>query len=433
MGRKRRHIRLQVFLNEERVGLLMRDTSGTMEFAYAGEWLQSANAVPVSQSLPLREMPYRGASVEAYFDNLLPDNEDIRRRIAERMATEGRGTLDLLAVIGRDCVGSLQFAPEGEPFPKSRSIQGEPLSDREIADILRNLKTSPLGLNREREFRISIAGVQEKTAILRWEGHWHRPKGSTPTTHILKPAMGRLPNGIDMRESVQNEWLCLKLAEYFGLPVAQAERGTFDGVECLVVKRFDRMWSEDKKHLRRLPQEDLCQALGVPWSRKYQSDGGPGIIAVMDFLNASDQREKDREQFLRAQMVFFLLGAVDGHAKNFSITLLPTGFQLTPVYDVMTILPALASRQIESKQAKLAMSVGDGNHFRLDEIQDRHWKQTAKKSGFPLKDLQSLIQSLFDRADRLDDFINRFGKNVSTEIIDTVMAGIRKHLKVLER
>ncbi len=431
MGRNSKHIRLQVILNGDPVGLLAKDALGTMEFTYAEEWLASSGAIPLSLSLPLRETVYRGAAVEAYFDNLLPDNEDIRRRIAEKMATKGRGTLDLLGAIGRDCIGALQFVPEGESYTKTGSLRTEPLSDRDIANILRNLKTSPLGLNREAEFRISIAGAQEKTALLRWNGRWHRPKGMTPTTHILKPAMGVLPNGIDLRESVVNEWLCLKLVEYFGLPAAQAEIKNFDGIECLAVERFDREWSQDKKRLRRIPQEDLCQALGVPWSRKYQSDGGPGIVDIMNFLNASDQREQDREQFMRAQLCFFLLGAIDGHAKNFSITLLPTGFQLTPLYDVMTILPALAARQIESKQVKLAMSVGVANHYRLGEIQRRHWEQTAKKAGFSVKDLHTLIQDLLEQVEKIDSFANKLEKSVPKKMMDTILAGIKKHSKVL--
>lgn len=431
MGRKSRHIRLQVILNGDRVGILAQDAMGSMEFVYAAEWLQSAQAIPVSQSLPLREAPYRGLPVESYFDNLLPDNEDIRRRIAAKMATESEDTLDLLAAIGRDCIGALQFVPEVEIPEKPGVIKAEPISDRDIANILRNLKTSPLGLNRETEFRISIAGAQEKTALLHWKGRWHRPKGMTPTTHILKPAMGLLPNGIDMQTSVQNEWLSLRIAGHFGLQVAKAEIGAFDDIECLVVERFDRKWSDSGRSVLRIPQEDLCQALGIPWSRKYESDGGPGIVTIMNFLNASDQREKDRSDFMRAQMVFFLLGAIDGHAKNFSITLLPTGFQLTPLYDIMTVLPALAARQIQPKQAKLAMAAGDKKHYRLGEIFPRHWLQTAKKVGFPSNDLHSIIQDLINRANQLDLIAKPWSKTVTPHLMEAVMTGLQKQVKTL--
>ena len=155
------------------------------------------------------------------------------------------------------------------------------------------------------------------------------------------------------------------------------------------------------------------------------------MVTIMDFLNASDQRERDREFFIRAQLVFFLLAAIDGHAKNFSITLLPTGFQLVPIYDVMTVWPALAARQIEPKQAKLAMSVGDNKHYRLGEIQRRHWEQTAKKAGFPLRNLELLLQDLVDRERKVDDLVHRIGKAISPQLADSVTAGIKKHLKVL--
>lgn len=207
MPRKKRHGRLEVFTQGKLIGTLTRAATGAYEFTYADEWLASKEVFPVSWSLQLRPGTFRGETVAAFFDNLLPDNDAIRDRIAQRFATAGKGTLDLLAAIGRDCVGALQFVPEGEAPGKFESIDAEPLSDREIGDILRNLKIAPLGLRRGKEFRISLAGAQEKTALLRWKGRWYRPLGPTPTSHILKPSMGALPNGIDMRESVANEWL----------------------------------------------------------------------------------------------------------------------------------------------------------------------------------------------------------------------------------
>jgi len=431
MGRKSNQLCLQVYLNGEHIGTVMRRASGGTEFAYTKEWVQADGSIPISQSMPLREPPYRGASPEGYFDNLLPDNDEIRRKLAERITAKSKRPLDLLAVIGRDCVGALQFIPEGESLPQQEPIRGEKLTDYKIGRLLRNLKIAPLGLEPEQEFRISIAGAQEKTALLYWKRHWYRPKGSTPTTHILKPPMGKLPNGIDMSQSVQNEWLSLKLAEHFGLTVAKAEMDTFDGIDCLVIERFDRRWSSNKKQLLRIPQEDLCQALGIPWTRKYESEGGPGIVRVMGFLNASDYRERDRMQFIRAQLIFFLLGAIDGHAKNFSITLLPTGFCLAPVYDVMTAWPLLEARQIEPKQAKLAMAVGDRKHYRLSQIQKRHWEQTAKRTGYPTKELESLMEDLQEGGRNLDDLGNRLIKKVPEKLVTTVTAQIKNQLSKL--
>ncbi len=432
MARKKKYSRLKVLSNGNLVGNLTRTQLGTLEFQYAQEWLDSPNAMPISYSLPLRESPYRELKVQAYFDNLLPDNDAIRTKIAERFGAEGKNPFDLLASIGRDCVGALQFVPENESGGVGNEIQGEPLKDTEIANILKNLKISPLGLDRSREFRISLAGAQEKTALLKWNEKWHRPLGVTATTHIFKPQIGVLPNGIDLSSSVENEWLCLRICEFFGLPVAQTEILDFDGLRCLVVERFDRAWSTDRRHLHRIPQEDLCQALGASWTQKYQQEGGPGIVQVMDFLNSSDLRDQDRAQFMRTQLVFFLLAAIDGHAKNFSITLLPTGFKLTPLYDVVSALPALSARQIESKEVELAMAIGDHRHYKIREVIRRHWEQTAKKVGFPLSELQNIIDDLLRRGEQIDSFISDLGKKHSIKFFGSIIEGIQNGLKKIQ-
>jgi len=432
MGRKSKHNRLDVYINAALVGKLTRNPAGGIEFSYSSEWLESSNAQAISCSMQLREEPFRDTRVNAYFDNLLPDNDSIRKRIAERVGADGKSAFDLLSHIGRDCVGALRFIPEGVPVSFSSTIEGEEVKAKEIATILKDLKTSPLGLGRDQEFRISLAGAQEKTALLRWKSKWYRPSGTTATTHILKPPMGELPNGIDMSQSVQNEWLCLKLAEHFGLRVAKAEIANFDGMDCLVVERFDRKWTSDQKSLLRLPQEDLCQALGVPWSRKYESEGGPGIKTIMDFLNASDRRDEDREKFLRAQIVFFLLGAIDGHAKNFSVALRSTGFALTPLYDIMTIYPALSPGQLEIKSARLAMAIGDNRHYRLREIRRDHWEQTAKKCGFPSEDLERLLDDLIKRADTLPELAGKLGTTVSEKLGTTVLEAVARAVNRLK-
>jgi serine/threonine-protein kinase HipA len=163
----------------------------------------------------------------------------------------------------------------------------------------------------------------------------------------------------------------------FGLPFASAEIADFDGVRTLVVERFDRVWRGDGR-LIRLPQEDCCQALSVPPTLKYQSDGGPGVRDLIALFKGSDEPERDVGLILRAQAAFWLIGATDGHAKNFSLFLRPGGrFRMTPLYDVMSAEPSVAAGQITRRQAKLAMSLGKNRHYRLDEIMPRHLEQTA--------------------------------------------------------
>ncbi len=346
MTRRRQHAPLRVLLNNRLVGYLGKEPGGAIDFRYDETWLGWEHALPVSLSLPLREDAYRGAPVAAVLENLLPDSDALRGRVAEQVGAEGTDAYSMLAAIGRDCVGALQFLADGDDGGDSAAITGDAVDDQAIEQLLGNLARAPLGLRRDDDFRISVAGAQEKTALLRHEGRWLKPHGTTPTTHILKPQIGALPNGIDLSNSVENEYYCLNLTAAFGLPVDTATIETFGNTTALVIKRFDRRWTKDGRLLR-LPQEDCCQALSVPPSRKYQSDGGPGLVHILDLLKGSDSPADDRKTVLKAQILFWLIGATDGHAKNFSIFLRPGGsYGLAPLYDVLTAQPSLDARQI---------------------------------------------------------------------------------------
>ena len=394
MGRKRSYTPLNVFLNSRLVGQLVREPSGGVSFTYARDWLEWEHQMPVSLSLPLQENRYSGAPVMAVFDNLLPDSDVIRRRVAERVGAEGVDAFSMLSQIGRDCIGALQFLPDGqEPQPMSE-LTGEPVDEGQIGAILSDLDLTPLGIRRENDFRISVAGAQEKTALLRKDGQWIEPTGTTPTTHIIKPQIGRLPNGMDLSDSVENEYLCLKLMEAFGLRTANVEMAQFGDKKALVVERFDRRWTSDGR-LIRLPQEDCCQALSIVPTQKYQNEGGPGISGIMDLLLGSDDPNKDRYDFFKANVLFWLLGATDGHGKNFSVSLLPGGrFRMTPLYDVLTVQPTVDARQIERKYFKLAMNFGNSNHYKISNIVGRHIVETGVQSGLSRAVVLGLFEEL---------------------------------------
>ena len=388
MARTRKYIPLGVYLNNRFVGRLIKQASGAISFTYDQSWLDWQHAIPVSLSMPLREESYSGEVVSAVFENLLPDSDILRRRVAERVGARGIDAYSLLTQIGRDCVGALQFIVDDDKIdtPEDVSkIKGRPVKEEEIEALLNNLVQAPLGLNPDDDFRISVAGAQEKTALLWHRGKWLKPFGTTPTTHIFKTQIGQLPNGIDMSNSVENEYYCLKLMEAFGLKVNKAEIQTFGEKKALVIERFDRRWTKDKRLLR-LPQEDCCQALSVPPTLKYQNEGGPGITQVLNLLKGSDTPLEDQKTFLKAQIIFWLIGATDGHAKNFSIFLAPGGqFHLTPLYDVMTAQPSLDTRQIERKQMKMAVFVGNSRHYKFESIRGKHFEQTALKAGMSKK------------------------------------------------
>jgi len=399
MGRKRAYAPLDVYMNRRKVGQYFREPDGAFAFTYDPEWLAWENTLPISRSLPLRAERYVGQPVIAVFENLLPDSDDIRRRVAERVGAEGVDAYSLLARIGRDCVGALQFLAEGEEPGDSRVLTGEPLSDAQIAAMLKDLARTPLGIRAERDFRISVAGAQEKTALLLQDGQWVEPTGTTPTTHILKPAIGTLPNGMDLTDSVENEHFCLRLMAAFGLPVARTEITTFAGTKALVIERFDRLRARDGR-LIRLPQEDCCQALSVPPTRKYQSEGGPGIVEICGLLQGSDEPQRDRANFLKANILFWLIGATDGHAKNFSIALMPGGrFTMTPLYDVLTVQPSLDAGQLQTKDMKIAMRAGKSRHYKVSEIQGRHFVETGLAAGFSREQVANIFTDINTRSE----------------------------------
>ena len=432
MARRRTRIPLNVYLNGRPVGQLRREGTGAIDFQYAAAWLEWDNAIPVSLSLPLREDHYIGEPVVAVFDNLLPDNQDIRRRLAERSQAEGTDAYSLLSAIGRDCVGALQFLPEGSTPEPTGTIKAARLSDKDIAKLLGDLARSPLGIGNDEEFRISLAGAQEKTALLFWKNAWHIPHGTTPTSHILKPQIGKLPSGIDLSQSVENEHFCMRLVEALGLPVARSEIREFGGNNVLVVERFDRLWTKDKRLLR-IPQEDCCQALGVPPTRKYEAEGGPGICAIMDLLKGSDTPASDQRRFFKAQIVFWLLSATDGHAKNFSLQLAPEGrFVMAPLYDIVSTQPLLDAGQLSKRQMKLSMAVGSSRHYGEYAVHPRHYLQTASLCGIPDKVVRDIFDELVADGERaIDQTVSKLPRKFPQKLAASIAEGFKGRLALL--
>lgn len=429
MGRKRKAQALQVHVGSTRVGVYSRAADGSTMYRYDPAWLGSDRAFPISLSMPLSSRPWAGATVSAFFDGLLPDDPAIREKIASRERAGSAGTFDLLAAIGRDCVGALRFVPEGlDPGDPTKMVY-KPVTDDEIAARIASLGTAPLGMDAdEDDFRISLAGVQEKTAFLNIEGKWARPLGQTPTSHIFKPVLKEGPNGADFSDTPWNEWVCLELCRALGLEAAKAQVLIFGGKPVLVVERFDRRWKDGV--LYRLPQEDICQALGVSPTRKYQNDGGPGIVDILAFLSGAVSPHEDRIRFMTAQIVFWLLAAIDGHAKNFSIFLTPGGYRLTPLYDVMSASPY---PELSPHKVKLAMAVGEHRHYRLKEICPRHFYQTGQAAGLRERDLDDIFSGLLARLDgaiaEVEALADGVGakKSTSAKIFD----GVRKRAALI--
>jgi len=436
MGRRSTTQKLNIWMNGIPVGYWETTRQGE-RLRYFDDWLTDEQSRPLSLSLPFLpgNAPYQGQVVTDYFDNLLPDNDTIRRRLAMRHQTGGIDPFQLLAKLGRDCVGAIQLLPEDETPSDVYEIRGEVLNTARIAQRLRNT-TSAQALGQpdhDEDLRLSIAGAQEKTALLRHKGQWCLPHGSTPTTHIFKLPLGLVGHmQADMHTSVENEWLCSKIVNAYGIPIARCEIEHFEEQKTLVVERFDRMSSSDGSWIIRLPQEDMCQATGASPLRKYQSDGGPGIAQIMELLLGSDHAEQDRRNFFKTQLIFWLLAATDGHGKNFSIAHQARGrYRATPIYDVLSAHPVIGKgkNQIPPQKAKLAMAVrGSTNYYLIEKIQRRHWIAQAQQVGLGAAAAEQLIEEIIESTEAVIDDVSRLlPGNFPMDLAEAIFSGMKKH------
>jgi serine/threonine-protein kinase HipA len=430
MGRHSHSRALNVWMNGELVGQWTLKRNGVHELVYVDSWRASASARPLSLSLPITGQPLQGPAVENYFDNLLPDSADIRRRVQAQFRTPSSSAFDLLAAIGRDCVGAVQLMPQDAQPTGWNTIEAQALSQVEIERWLSRVASSPhrMGESDEESFRISLAGAQEKTALTLHRGQWCRPHGATPTTHIFKLPMGLVGNRqADMRTSVENEWLSAQLAKAFGLPVAGCEIAQWGAQKTLVVERFDRRLAPNGQYWLRLPQEDFCQALGLSSHLKYEADGGPGLRQLSALLRTSANATDDLRTLFEAQLFFWMLAATDGHAKNFSLSILAGGaYRLTPLYDILSAWPILGTgaQQVPPAKLKMAMALrGKSPHYLVKSIQPRHFLETAQREGFA--DMADSMHRMSTRASgALQEVAQRLPGDFPLALFDKVAEGM---------
>lgn len=423
---------LNAWMNGEFVGA-WQVNRGTHSLSYAPTWLESEKSRPLSLSLPLtRTLEVKGEVVANYFDNLLPDNDKIRERIGRRFRTRTLDAFALLEAIGRDCVGAVQLLPEGTVPDGWNHVECEPLTEEQVASVLRAVPDDPLArqVNEAPPFRISLAGAQEKTAFVQVDGQWCRPLGATPSTHIFKLPLGVIANTsrVEMFDSVENEWLCAQIIQALGLPMAHTEMAMFADQRALVVERFDREWMEGGKWIARLPQEDFCQALGLPPRLKYEDDGGPSVADGLKLLSGSADAETDRTAFQLAQLAFWLMAAPDGHAKNFSIFLRQgNAYEMTPLYDVLSVWPYVGKgrRQLHLRDVRLALALRSKNtHYKIHTIHARHWHDLAMKNGGPF--VWEAMLGLVDRVvQALDSVEAQLPRSFPERIWEPISQGMR--------
>lgn len=442
MGRPSHSKSVSIWTNGVRIGRWTITRRGAGELQYDAAWVDADVGRPLSLSLPfnLQNGPVRGEAVANYFDNLLPDGDVLRRRVAERFRTGSTDPFDLLKAIGRDCVGAVQILGDDEVPEGFDRVDGVALSEDAIErHLIGTVSPGAFGANHspDADFRISLAGAQEKTAFLRWDGQWHAPRGATPTSHILKLPLGLMGGRqADFSASVDNEWLCLRILKAYGLPVADAQIETFGKQRVLVVERFDRRVAPNGQWLMRLAQEDFCQVEGCSPLRKYENEGGPGLKALFSTLRQSVNAEADMTTLMTAQLLFWMLRAPDGHAKNFSIQLLPRGrFQLTRIYDVMSAYPVMGSGPSHWSpfEVKLAMALlGKNRHYVMHDIQRRHFNSTAQKVGFA-SSAEPIIEGILARTPQvIAEVQGDLPPGFSQRIADTILKGLAQAAMALE-
>jgi len=364
--------RLIALLNG-RVVAELEQSAGRTSLRYAEDWRRDPAAFPLSLSLPLAAAAHHSTAVEAYLRGLLPDNDDVLRRWGSRFGVSPRNAFALLAHVGEDCAGAVQFVlPDRLPEllePHASSVQW--IGEEEIAGRLADLKRDPAAGRQPRDLgQFSLAGAQPKMALLNLSGRWGVPSGRMPTTHILKPPIA----GFDGH--VENEHLCLALARALGLSAADSQVRRFGDEIAIVVTRYDRASAPPGSPIpiQRVHQEDFCQALGVSPSLKYQRDGGPSPAAIVALIREhSTAAADDVRSFLLALAFNWLIAGTDAHTKNYSLLLAEEGqVRLAPLYDLASSLPYPS---IDQRKAKLAMKIG--RTYDLADVNARQWRRLA--------------------------------------------------------
>jgi serine/threonine-protein kinase HipA len=379
---------LDVYLHNELAGQLIQDNGGQMLFKYIEDWLNRPAATPLSQSLPLRKERFSRKECRGFFAGILPE-ESKREIIAANLGISARNDYAMLEQIGGECAGAVTFIPAGQPLPE-RNYGYRKLSPHELAAMLKELPKHPL-LAGDEGIRLSLAGAQDKVA-LRIEGDKISvPLGGAPSTHILKPAVERFA-GV-----VFNEALCMNLAAAAGLPTARVETRTIEGIEYLLVERYDRTHRQvpgGEPVLERLHQEDFCQAQGIVSEMKYQKEGGPSLKQCFRLLrDVSSAPVIDLARLLDGVIYNLLVGNNDAHGKNFSLLYHHVGtenqeIRLAPLYDIVSTM------YYPNLSRTMAMKIGD--EYSCEKVTPKDFEQLAEEARLAKPIVKRRVRELAD-------------------------------------
>lgn len=385
---------LLAFVRGTEMGRVRQNARGKLSFAYASAWRERADAFPLSLSMPLGLTEHGDAVVRAFLEGLLPDNSEILREWGRRFHVSPGNPFALLSRVGEDCPGAVQLAR----VERFEELQRAPYGDVQWlteADVAARLRALGRNQGAWREVGdvgyFSLAGAQPKTALLHDGKRWGVPSGRTPTTHILKPPV------VELDGFAENEHVCLRLARALGLPAARTRVAWFEDQVAIVVERYDRLATTNG--IIRVHQEDCCQALGVRPRVKYENEGGPGAVGILQLLREhSGRADEDVATFIDALTLNWVIGGTDAHAKNYSLLIGGEGqVRLAPLYDIATALPY---HHLQVRKLKLAMRVG--GEYRLWYIGRRQWERLADAVGL---DREPLTQRVGEIAAAVPDLL----------------------------
>lgn len=420
---------LQVYLDGTLIGTATQSSRGSLSFSYDDEYTVTADPTPLSLSLPILSNRHRDKAVRAYLEGLLPDSDGARQRWASEYHVSSNNPFALLAHVGRDAAGAVQILPpEADPtLARARNGDIEWVSDNDFVDLVQGLATHQYDWDPGRfGGRWSLAGAQPKIALFRdpESGQFGIPRDSTPTTVIVKPAIARYA------QHDINEALCQRAANEAGLLAAESEVLEVGDVQVLISTRYDRRHDGTAWH--RVHQEDMCQALSVQPSLKYQSEGGPAVGDIADLLDRLpiEDRDVNAERFFKALSYNILIGGTDAHAKNYSLILIGSRAQVSPLYDAASAAPY-------DQRERLLSSMKIGDHWKMLDVTNSDWRKVGRRLGIPgdqavawVDELRDQLPGAFERAAAsLPIAVRSTAEHMTDRIVDHVAGTWKPNLE----